>query len=81
MLAESDSDSPLCSKTCRNWIMMVLSSSLCFLMTESFPLGVGNLEVRGGTREEQPQVQGVVAMRVQEGREELLRFQGQEGQR
>ena len=43
MLAESDSDSPLCSKTCRNWIMMVLSSSLCFLMTESFPLGVGNL--------------------------------------
>ena len=43
MLAESDSDSPPCSKTCRNWIMMVLSSSLCFLMTESFPLGVGNL--------------------------------------
>ena len=37
-------------------------------------------EIRGSGREEQPHVQGVVAVRVQEGREELLHVQGQEGQ-
>ena len=37
-------------------------------------------EVRGGGREEQPHVQGLVAAQVQEGREELLHVQGQEGQ-
>ena len=37
-------------------------------------------EVRGGGREEQPHVQGAVAVRVQEGLEELFHFQGQEGQ-
>ena len=37
-------------------------------------------EVRGSGREEQPQVQGVVAAQGQEGREELLHIQGQEGQ-
>ena len=31
-------------------------------------------------REEQPQVQGTVAVQVQEGQEELLHVQGQEGQ-
>ena len=36
-------------------------------------------EVRGGTREEQPQVQGAAAARAQEGQEELLHIQGQEG--
>ena len=36
-------------------------------------------EDRGGGREEQPQVQGEVAVRAQEGREELLHDQGQEG--
>ena len=36
-------------------------------------------EVRGGGREEQPHVQGVVAARVQEGLEELFHVQGQEG--
>ena len=36
-------------------------------------------EVRGGGREEQPYVQGVVAVQAQEGREELLHVQGQEG--
>ena len=30
-------------------------------------------------REEQPQVQGTVAVQVQEGQEELLHVQGQEG--
>ena len=38
-------------------------------------------EARGGSREEQPQVQGVVAARAQEGLEELSHVQGQEGQR
>ena len=36
-------------------------------------------EVRGGGREEQPYIQGVVAAWVQEGLEELLHVQGQEG--
>ena len=51
-------------------------------------------EVRGGSREEllqvqgqgwwqeeQPHVQGAVAVRAQEGQEELIHVQGQEGQR
>ena len=36
-------------------------------------------EVRGGSREEQPHVQGAAAERAQEGQEELLNVQGQEG--
>ena len=36
-------------------------------------------EVRVGGREEQPHVQGVAAARVQEGREEILHIQGQDG--
>ena len=36
-------------------------------------------EVRGGSREEQPYVQAAVAARAQEGQEELLHVQGQEG--
>ena len=36
-------------------------------------------EARDGGREEQPLVQGAVAARVQEGLEELLHVQGQEG--
>ena len=40
-------------------------------------------KAKGGGWEEQPhiQVQGAVAARTQEGREELLHVQGQEGQR
>ena len=41
----------------------------------SFPIP----EVRGGGREELPQLQGVAAARAQKGREELLHIQGQEG--
>ena len=37
-------------------------------------------EVRGSSGEEQPHVQGAVAERAQEGLEELLHVQGQEGQ-
>ena len=36
-------------------------------------------KVRDGSGEEQRQVQGAVAARAQEGREELLHVQGQEG--
>ena len=36
-------------------------------------------EARGGSREKQPHIQGVVAARAQEGLEELLHVQGQEG--
>ena len=38
-------------------------------------------EVRGGGREELPHVQGAVAAQAQEGLEELLHVQGQEGRR
>ena len=37
-------------------------------------------EVRGGSQEEQPHIQGAVAARAQEGPEELLHVQDQEGQ-
>ena len=37
-------------------------------------------EIWGSGQEAQPHVQGVAAARVQEGREELLHVQGQEGQ-
>ena len=36
-------------------------------------------KVRGGDREEQPHVQGAAAAREQEGQEELLHVQDQEG--
>ena len=36
-------------------------------------------EVRGSSREEQPQIQGAAAAWAQEGQEELLHVQGQEG--
>ena len=38
-------------------------------------------EARGGGREDQPQVQGAVAARAQEGLEKLSHVEGQEGQR
>ena len=38
-------------------------------------------ETRGGGREDQPQVQGAVAVQAQEGLEELSHVEGQEGQR
>ena len=46
------------------------------LAERSYPMA----DVRGGGREEQPHVQGAVTVRAQEGREELLHIQGQEGQ-
>ena len=52
-----------------------LDSSLCF-----FQPGADHMpEVRGGGREEQPHIQGAAAAWVQEGREELLHVQSQEG--
>ena len=39
------------------------------------------VQSQGSSREEQPHIQGAVAARTQEGLEELLHIQGQEGQR
>ena len=36
-------------------------------------------EVRGSSQEEQPHLQGAVAVRAQEGLEELFHIQGQKG--
>ena len=41
----------------------------------SYPM----LEARGGGREDQPHVQGAVAVRAQEDLEELSHVEGQEG--
>ena len=38
-------------------------------------------EARGGGREDQPHIQGAVAVRAQEGLEELSHIEGQEGRR
>ena len=38
-------------------------------------------EARGGGREEQPYVQGAVALQAPEGLEELFHVQGRDGQR
>ena len=38
-------------------------------------------KVRGSSQQEQPHIQGAVAVQVQEGLEELLHVQGQEGLR
>ena len=38
-------------------------------------------EVRGGSREDQPHVQGAVAAQAQEGLEELSHVEGQKGRR
>ena len=38
-------------------------------------------EARGGDREEQPRIQGAVAVQAQEGLEEPSHIEGQEGQR
>ena len=55
---------------------VILSCSIHKSVAErSYPMP----EVRGGGQEEQPHIQGAVAAWVQEGREELLHVQGQEG--
>ena len=38
-------------------------------------------EARGGGQEEQPHIKGAVAVRAQEGLEELSQVEGQEGRR
>ena len=42
---------------------------------KSYPMS----EVKGGSQEDQPHIQGVVAARAQEGLEELSHVEGQEG--
>ena len=50
-----------------------------FAFLHFFLMGMVLIPVRGSGQEELPHVRGAVAMRVQEGREELLHIQGQEG--
>ena len=50
--------------------------SCCSLPWTRYPIS----EVRGGSQEDQLHIQGAVAAQVQEGREELLHVQDQEGQ-
>ena len=64
------------------WVSLTLDMGYLFmaapaklLLQRSYPTS----EVRGGSQEEQPHIQGVVAAWVQEGQEELLHVQGQEG--
>ena len=45
------------------------------LLQRSYPTS----EVRGGSQEEQPHIQGEAAAWAQQGQEELLDVQGQEG--
>ena len=58
-----------------------------FQLNKSVDLGREELphapkpEVRGGSREELPHVQGAVAARAQKGLEELSHVEGQEGRR
>ena len=54
---------------------LFMAAAAKLLLQRSYPTS----EVRGGSQEEQPHIQGVVAARAQEGLEELLHIQGQEG--
>ena len=54
---------------------MVAAASGALSVAESYPAS----EARGGGWEEQPHAQGVVAVRAQEGLEELSHVEGQEG--
>ena len=49
--------------------------ALCWSSREELPKS----EARGGGQEDQPHVQGAVAVRAQEGLEELSHIEGQEG--
>ena len=63
------------------WVSLTLDMGYLFmaapaklLLQRSYPTS----EVRGGSQEEQPHIQGVVAAQAQEGLEELFHIQGQE---
>ena len=59
----------------RSQSQTLLSDSWYWYHSHSYPTP----EARGSGQEELPQVQGVVAALAQEGQEELLLVQGQEG--
>ena len=61
----------------------VLQGQICLLLQVflDFLLLQPYAQARGGSWEEQPHVQGVVAARAQEGLEESSLIEGQEGQR
>ena len=60
---------------CKTIGFKILMTRLGVAAERSYP----KTEVRGGGWEEQPHVQRAVVAWVQEGREELLHVQGQEG--
>ena len=61
-------------------LLLILSISEKVLISFIIVLLIFNMsKVRGGGQEEQPHVQGTVVAWAQEGREELLHLQGQEG--
>ena len=61
-------------------LLLILSISEKDLISFIIVLLIFNMaKVRGGGQEEQPHVQGTVVAWAQEGREELLHLQGQEG--
>ena len=84
---------PSSNTYCLTWVSLTLDGGYPFMAAPAkCSLGFGKgksgaersystSEVRGGGREEQLHIQGAVAARVQEGLEELLHIQGQEGQR
>ena len=62
--------------------MPLFTLSFAFLMRSgaAAKMSYPTSKVRGSSREEQPHVQGAAEVWAQEGREELLHVQGQEGQ-
>ena len=69
------------SKHLGNQIAFYLAAQMWYLIQVllTSPGSYHTPEVRGGRREEQPHVQEAAAVWAQEGREELLHIQGQEG--
>ena len=62
-------------KECSNYCTVALISHTGSTVKRSYPMS----KVRGSGQEKQPHIQGAVAARAQEGPEELLHVQGQEG--
>ena len=58
--------------------LCTVSPSICYGGQEELP-HTPKPEARGGGREDQPHLQGAMAARAQEGLEELVHVEGQEG--
>ena len=62
-----------------HFVVFQIATKYCISDSSFDHVGLSTSEVRGGCREEQTHIPGAVAARAQEGREELLHVQGQEG--